>query len=108
MQQEEADYQQTATDLDAQIIEIRAQQAAALKAHQERTAANDALLVGLRSKLDTLGPNHPKTAEVDKQAADDALREELNLRFNAQFLNSLGLAGLSEQVLKAIVAATRP
>ena len=103
---EEADYQQTAADLDAQIIETRAQQPAALKDHQEQTAANYDLLVGLRSKLDSLGPNHPKTAELDKQAADDALRDELNLRFNAQFLNSFGLAGLSEHVIKAIVAAT--
>ena len=54
MAKEEADFQQTAADLDAQILEIRAQQASATRAHQEQSAANDALLVGLRAKLDAL------------------------------------------------------
>ena len=62
--------------------------------------------MGLRSKLDSLGPNHPKVVVVDQQAAKAILAQELNLRINAGSLAALGLASISDAAVKAIIALT--
>ena len=47
MAKEEAEHAQVTADLEAQITEIRAQQAAAVKLHQAQLAANEGLPAGI-------------------------------------------------------------
>ena len=43
---------------------------------------------------------------LDQQAAEAVLAQDLNLRINAASLAALGLAGISAEAVKAIVAMT--
>ena len=106
MAKEEAEHAHTTAELEAQITEIRAQQAAAAKLHQAQLSANEALRAGIQAKLDSLGSQHPKVVTILQDATQQALTEALNKRITTQWLQHIGLSGLVEQAVKAIVAAT--
>ena len=84
MAKEEAEYAHTTAELEAQITEIRAQQAAAAKLHQAQLSANEALRAGIQAKLDSLGSQHPKAVTILQDATQQALTEALNKRITSQ------------------------
>ena len=64
MAKEEAEYAQVIADLEAQITEIRAQKAAATRLHQVQLVANETLLAGIQTKLDSMAPQHPRATTI--------------------------------------------
>ena len=84
MAKEEAEHAQVTADLEAQIMEIRAQQAAAAKLHQAQLAANEALQAGIQAKLDSLAPQHPKVVAIEHDATQHALTAALNKRITSE------------------------
>ncbi len=57
-------------------------------------------------KLDSLAPQHPKVATIERDANQQALTAVLNKRITSQWLQHIGLSGLAEHAVQAIVAAT--
>ena len=77
-----------------------------MKLHQAQLAANETLQAGIQAKLDSLAPQHPNVATITQDATQQALVSALNKRITNDWLQHIGLSGLAEQAVQAIVAAT--
>ena len=91
-------------DIDATIIELRAQQARATKAFQLQQAANDELLAALLSKQDAITPGQKKAEALHASEQESQLGQVLNERITPHWCAQNGLAAMPPEGLKALLA----
>ena len=67
MAKAEADHATAMADIEASIVELRSQQAAATKVFQRQQSANEELLIVLQTLLDSFAPGQQKANELKAQ-----------------------------------------
>ena len=91
------------TDIEASIVELRAQQAAATQAYQIQQSANEELLVALQAKLDSFAPGQPKAEQL--KAREECRTGRCNhRRVNPAWCAQNGLGAMPPEGLKALFA----
>jgi len=106
MAQEERDFAATTAGIEAQIVELQAQSAAALKQHTAQVASNDALHAALLAKVHALAPTLPKEAEVEKLCDAGLLDQALSRKFTPAWLQEHGMQGLTPQMVRTMLLAS--
>ena len=77
----------------------------AQRQHLTQTAANEELLVGIKTLVDalTVAPPPAKITEAQNQQAQAASKKQLGKRLTKEWLHLNGLAGITEETVVALL-----
>ena len=104
MAKAESDHAAAMADLEASILELRAQQATAMQAFQIQQSANEELLIALQARLDAFAPTQQKVDELRAQERSFKLGNALDRRVNPSWCAQNGLGSMPPEGLKALFA----
>ncbi len=104
MAKAESDRAAAMADLEASILELRAQQATAMQAFQIQQSANEELLIALQARLDAFAPTQLKVEELKAQERSLKLGNALDRRVNPSWCAQNGLGSMPPEGLKALFA----
>ena len=104
MAKAETDHASAMADLEASILELRAQQTTAMQAFQIQRSANEELLIALQARLDAFAPTQLKVEALKAQERSLKLGNALDRRVNPSWCAQNGLGSMPPEGLKALFA----
>lgn len=102
MAAEESNYKETITDMEAQIIKLKAGLAQETATAQARNAANEELLAALQAKILTLTNTHPHVAAAQQLQEESKFEAAIKQRFQPSWLQQNGLGGITQEAVSAM------